>query len=133
MKSYLLLFVLCAAACAGPTPQPGPPPVSDAPAISRLEPTTGPAGTGYPVRVIIHGRRFHPTENLVAFGPVRVPHLPSTDGGTRITFFAPKEVPSSGEVPPMPLLPERYAVTVTTERGSSDTTYFTLTRAGGGP
>jgi hypothetical protein len=67
------------------------------------------------------------TGNTVTFGPVQIPDLPSPDG-QHITFFVPKEVPSSGEVPPMVLPYGEYPVTVTTLAGTSVAIRFTLTR-----
>ena len=94
-------------------------------------PDRGPAGEAYPVRIVIEGEGFAAEANLVRFGPVTLDPLPSTDGGTRITFFAPKVMPATGEVAPPPLEPGRYDVTVTTAEGTSAPVPFTL--EGGGP
>ena len=106
-------------------------PVPSGPVITRLEPDSGPAGVAYPVRVTIVGRGFAPDANTVSFGPVVLTRLPSTDGGTRIVFFAPKEAPSGGEVPPAPLLPGPYQVTVRTAEGTSRPATFRLTEERG--
>ena len=102
------------------------------PVITRLEPSSGRAGTAYPIRVTIHGSGFMETRNVVVFGPVRIPDRPSTNGGTQIVFSVPKERPSTGEVPPMVLPAGEYAVTVTTESEKSAPVTFTLTRPGDG-
>jgi hypothetical protein len=81
----------------------------------------------YPIQVIIEGRGFSEEDNVVTFGVVPVEGLASSDSGTRISFWVPKEVPSTGEVPPMVLDPGEYAVTVTTARGTSNAMTFTLT------
>jgi hypothetical protein len=95
--------------------------------ISDISPSSGPAGIAYPIQVTIRGRGFMLTGNTVTFGPVQIPDLPSPDG-QHITFFVPKEVPSSGEVPPMVLPYGEYPVTVTTLAGTSVAIRFTLTR-----
>jgi hypothetical protein len=82
----------------------------------------------YAVQVVIEGRGFVATGNMVTFGDVEVPDLPSSDDGKRITFWVPKEVPSTGEVPPMVLEAGDYPVTVTTPSGTSAPTVFVLTR-----
>ncbi len=100
------------------------------PVVTRLEPSSGWAGTAYPIRVTIHGSGFMETGNVVVFGPVRIPDRPSTNGGTQIVFSVPKVVPSSGEVPPMVLRPGEYEVRVTNAIGTSEPAVFTLTRPG---
>ena len=99
------------------------------PMITFLDPTVGPAGPAYPIRVTIRGSGFTPNENTVKFGTITLPHLPSTENGTRIVFLVPKTMPSSGEVPPMVLPPGDYHVTVINANGVSNTKTFTLTRS----
>lgn len=65
---------------------------------------------------------------MVDFGPVTIPAVASSEGGTRITISVPKVIPSTGEVPPFVLLPGEYSVTVTTSVGTSNSAIFTLTR-----
>ena len=103
-------------------------PAPSGPSILSLSPTEGPAGTAYPIEVTITGTGFASEGNTVTFGDISVPDLASTEGGTRIAFFAPKELPSTGEVPPFVLMPGKYRVTVTTPQGTSNTVDFTLTR-----
>src|SRR5262245_14029461 len=90
------------------------------PIIERVVPAAGPAGTAYPLQVTIEGRHFADSANTVKFGPVAVNNLPSTEGGTRIVLFLPKEAPSKGEVPPAVLQPGTYRITVTTSAGESN-------------
>lgn len=99
------------------------------PVITALVPAAGPAGEAYPIRMVIEGRGFNETGNIVTFGSIRSRGLPSSQGGTRITFWVPKEVPSTGEAPPRILEPGRYPVTVTTTRGTSEPVTFTLIEA----
>ena len=99
-----------------------------APVITRLDPASGRAGEDYPIDLTIHGRGFDETGNLVRLGSVRVPDLPSSNGGTRLTLAVPKTQPSTGEVPPFVLLPGDYPVTVTTRQGTSEPVIFRLTR-----
>jgi hypothetical protein len=78
--------------------------------------------------VIIEGSGFAEEGNIVTFGGILSEALPSTEDGTRITFWVPKEAPSPGEAPPMVLDPGEYEVSVTTPDGTSDPVLFTLTR-----
>ena len=112
--------------CARPQARADVAPLRAGPVITRLDPASGPAGVAYPIRITIEGRGFAPASNTVRFGPVELPGFPSTDGGTRIVFFAPKEAPSRSEVPPAPLLPGPYDVTVTTAEGTTRPAVFTL-------
>jgi len=98
------------------------------PVIARLEPVSGPTGIAYPIEVTVHGLRFAATGNVVTFGNVSIPNLPSSDGGTRMTFSVPKETQSRGEVPPFVLQAGDYPVTVTTPNGVSNAVVFVLTR-----
>ena len=88
----------------------------------------GPAGTAYPIEITITGTGFASAGNTVAFGGISIPDLVSSNGGTRIAFFAPKARPSTSEVPPFVLVPGQYGVTVTTPEGPSNAVNFTLTR-----
>lgn len=97
------------------------------PELIDIVPASGPAGEAYPIRATIRGAGFLPAGNLVEFGPVKIPDLPST-GGVRISFSVPKVAPSGGEVPPMVLTEGDYAVTVTTSAGTSNALTFRLTR-----
>jgi hypothetical protein len=97
------------------------------PEQTDIIPASGPAGQAYPLQATIRGMGFMPTGNIVEFGPVKIPDLPSPEG-TRITFFIPKLIPSRGEVPPMVLQPGEYRVTVTTSAGTSNALIFALTR-----
>lgn len=96
------------------------------PEIIAMTPSSGPAGTAYPLKVTIIGRGFEPTGNTVTFGPIELMDLPSSDS-QHLVFQAPKTVPSRGEVPPLVLPPGEYAVTVTTGAGTSRAMLFILT------
>lgn len=98
-----------------------------APSLFRLVPDSGRAGVDYPVRIVLEGRDFAATGNIVTFGGIPSHPLESTENGTRITYLIPKEIPSVGEVPPEILLPGEYPVTVTTPAGTSKALPFTLT------
>ena len=113
--------------CAGVQP-PGPGAEPEGgPSITRLSPASGQAGDAYPIEVTIEGLGFAEAGNIVNFGGIPSEGLPSTDDGTRITFWVPKEAPSAGEVPPMVLTPGDYPVTVTTPTGTSESVMFLLT------
>jgi len=103
----------------------------DPPVINRVNPGSGPAGVAYPVQITIEGRHFADSTNTVTFGPVTLTRIPSTENGKRIVFFAPKELPSTGEVPPSPLLPGPYEIRVATFGGESNAVTFVLTREPG--
>ena len=99
------------------------------PQAIAIIPASGPAGPSYPIQATIRGTNFAPAGNTVRFGPVTLPDLPSSDGGTMITFSVPKQVESRGEVPPMVIPPGDYLVTVTNAHGLSNALTFTLTRS----
>src|SRR5258706_15997910 len=97
------------------------------PTLIDIVPGSGPAGKAYPLEATIRGTGFLPTGNVVEFGPVKIPDLPSA-GGVRITFSVPKLVSSGGEVPPMVLPGGDYRVTGTTPAGPSNGLMFRLPR-----
>jgi hypothetical protein len=99
---------------------------AEPPVLTAIEPSLGPVGAAYPVRVMLHGSGFLAAGNVVRFGPVTIPGLPSPDG-SRITFDIPKLVPSRSEVPPMVLSAGDYPVSVTTPDGVSNSLMFKLT------
>ena len=90
------------------------------PVITALVPSEAPDA-------VIVGTGFADAGNVVRFGPVSLPDLRSTDGGTRIRFPVPKELPATGEAPPLVLPPGEYEVTVTTAAGTSNVMRFRLT------
>ena len=98
------------------------------PSIDRIDPTSGLAGEDYPIDLTIYGSGFAETDNVVRFGVVTIPNLPSMNAGTQITIAVPKIVESSGEVPPLVLQPGEYPITVTTAHGTSELVMFRLTR-----
>jgi hypothetical protein len=123
----LTCALFCTHACAGgaaPGADAGP---KEGPVITRLSPSSGRAGEAYPIRVTIEGTGFAEDGNIVTFGGIPSDELASSEAGTRITFWVPKEAPGSGEVPPMVLTPGEYQVTVTTPNGTSEPVPFTLT------
>jgi hypothetical protein len=96
------------------------------PFISAVSPSSGLAGTAYPIELTILGGYFADSNNVVTFGPVTLKAVKATGGGTRIVVPAPKEMPSAGEVPPMPLMPGTYSVRVTNSAGASNAVTFVL-------
>ena len=80
------------------------------------------------IQVTIQGTGFAAEGNIVTFGGIPTEGIASAEGGTRITFWVPKEVPSAGEAPPMVLDPGEYDVTVTTPTGTTEPVVFILTR-----
>lgn len=104
------------AAEAGPIP----------PVLERVVPAAGPAGVAYPLRVTLEGRHFADSANVVTFGSMALRGLPSSEGGTRIVLFLPKELPGVGEAPPAVLQPGTYRITVNTAAGESNALAFEL-------
>ncbi len=126
-KVSVAVTVALAAACAG-SGKPESTPQVPGPVIGSIEPTSGWAGTSYPLEVVIAGRGFSDRGNVVHFGGISIVDLPSTDGGTRIVFQAPKQSPGTGGAAPMVLLPGQYPITVTTSAGTSAPVDFELVR-----
>ena len=93
--------------------------------IARITPDSGPAGPAYPIEITIEGTGFD-SSNVVMFGPLTVKDVPSRESRTRIVMYVPKEMPSSSEVPPSPLLPGPYEVRVKTSAGTSNALTFRL-------
>ncbi|MBI3549942.1 MAG: hypothetical protein HY078_12970 [Elusimicrobia bacterium] len=93
------------------------------PILVKLQPSAGISAMGMIQKVKIIGTGFQPLGNVVRFGPVKLESIASK-GGTEIEFYAPTEVPSGGEVPPMRLGQGEYKVTVTTAEGTSNALVF---------
>ena len=131
-RRTVLLFTLAITCVCCSRSEPGRvlPIMSVNPAIDRLEPASGWAGQAYPITVTIYGSRFTESDNTVTFGALEIADRPSSAGGTQIVFSVPKMLPSSGEVPPMVLLPGEYEVRVSNANGTSEPAVFTLTRPG---
>jgi hypothetical protein len=98
-----------------------------APSIASVDPSSGMAGTAYPVYVTLRGANFADSANVIDFGPVTMRDVRSSEHGTKIVFHAPKEIPSRSEVPPRPLEPGEYTIRVSTSAGTSNGVKFTLT------
>ena len=98
------------------------------PVIESVSPASGRAGEAYPIEVTIEGTGFEESGNIVTFGGIPIEDLGSSEGGTRIRFWVPKEYPGRGEAPPQLIDPGEYSITVTTTAGTSEPVLFTLTR-----
>ena len=98
------------------------------PHIESIVPASGPAGTAYPIEVVLRGTGFAAEGNTIRFGDVILHDLPSTHDGTQIVFMAPKQRVAEAESPPMTLLPGRYPVSVSTPFGTSAPVSFELVR-----
>jgi hypothetical protein len=123
---FLVLFMVTACSAARtPEPEATTAPV---PAIAEISPNLGRMGEAYPIQATIRGHGFAEEGNVVTFGGIPTGPLPSTEDGTMITFWVPKEAPSKGEVPPMILTAGKYEVTVTTPAGTSEPVTFQLIR-----
>jgi Rieske Fe-S protein len=126
LQGFLAILTLIVACTSKPRADVAP--AAALPTISSVTPTSGPAGAAYPVELTISGKNFADSTNVVTFGPVTITSVRSTNGGTRIVVQAPKAMPSTGEVPPMPLMTGEYTVRVATTAGVSNPVTFNLTR-----
>ena len=98
------------------------------PVIDSVQPVSGRVGRAYPIQVTVYGRGFSDSTNVVTFGDIESTPRPSVDGGTVLTFSAPKMRDLGTEAPPPALGPAEYEVRVTTPAGTSNAVIFTLTR-----
>ena len=100
------------------------------PTLERLVPDSIVVMKGMVAEVQIRGQRFDVNRavpgNTVSVGNVVLNGVPANAGGTVILFVVPDEVRSGGEAPPAAWVPGKYAVTVRTSRGLSDTLYLTI-------
>ena len=64
--------------------------------------------------------------NTVRIGALELRAVPSSANGTVIRVTLPETVPTGGEAPPVRWMSGRYAVTVTTTAGISDTLILTI-------
>ena len=87
--------------------------------VAPAQPTVG-------SEVVIRGKGFTPTGNLLQFGRIEIRDLPSADGGTLIRFAIPTEMPARGEVPPKVVGAGEYTVVVRNARGVSNAFRFTV-------
>lgn len=72
-------------------------------------------------------------ENVVRIGALLLRAIPSDAHGTVIHVTIPSTVAGATEAPPMPWLPGRYPVSVTTRAGTSDTVMLTIASRGREP
>ena len=87
--------------------------------VAPSQPTVG-------SEVVLRGKGFTPTGNLLQLGRIEIRDLPSADGGTLIRFALPTEMPAKGEVPPKAIGAGEYTVVVRNARGVSNTFRFTV-------
>jgi len=99
---------------------------SETPQIKELIPASGLAGAAYPIRITIVGAGFMPTGNTIDIGPVKLTDVASTDS-TSISIQLPKVLLNTGQAPPLVLQPGEYLITVTTQKGTSNSMPFRLT------
>ena len=101
-----------------------------APALAQLVPDSIVVMRGMVAEVEIRGQRFDGNQatpgNTVSVGTVVLNGVRANAEGTVIRFVVPDAVPSGAEAPPSPWMPGRYAVTVRTPLGVSDTLYLTI-------
>jgi hypothetical protein len=104
----------------------GPQCAGASPAVFEVLPSAASVDPGEVLDLRIAGCGFSADENTVKFGDVTVRNVKSTDDGTHIRVVVPKEIRSSGEVPPMQLGVGAYEVTVNNGRGTSNAKRVTL-------
>ena len=107
--------------CAFPSPSPKP----AVPTIFNISPASGPAGTAYPISVVLTGSNFT-NNNTVVFINEQIKSVQSTNNGAQMTFQLPKQYSSSGEVAPQVIPPGTYDISVFNQNGSSNRVKFTL-------
>jgi hypothetical protein len=94
--------------------------ISVVPTIDRVTPMQVLMTGNAPVTLDIAGTGFEDSTNTVVLGPARLSDVRSQANGTRILFTVPDRVPSGGGAAPMLWISGRYALTVTTARGTSN-------------
>lgn len=123
---YACLAAILVSACTANGMAPSP-----APAITSVQPLTGPVGT----RVTITGTGFSDSANTINFGVSAYPNVPGTNG-TTIVFAVPMQAnpPCRNLTPPCEIAtalitPGDYALSVTTIQGTSAAVTFTVTKS----
>lgn len=71
--------------------------------------------------------------NTVRIGLMLLREVRSSAGGTLIRVAIPPAIPGAGESPPAPWMSGRYAVTVSTNAGTSDTLQLVIAMSGRRP
>ena len=102
------------------------PTLTAAPVLERLDPATTAIVPGGVAQVMIHGRGFTSTGNVLMFGSAVLGDLPSSDGST-LRLLVPNAWPSSGEAPPRVIDAGVYSIRVRNTRGLSNSISLTLT------
>lgn len=119
----LVLAGLVSAGCA--------PAMGARPRLSALMPDSVQLTSGNVTEVTLKGAGFDTNTtaslNTVRVGGLVLTGVPSRERGTVILLALPDAVPSGGEAPPAPWMSGRYAVTVTTSAGTSDTLMLVIT------
>jgi hypothetical protein len=93
------------------------------PHIDRIVPDSVLLAPGAVVEVVIHGRGFSagtPGRNVVRFGDATIRDVPADDAGREIRLTIPQVMPSRGDAAPFPLEGGRYALSVETDAGVSN-------------
>jgi hypothetical protein len=80
---------------------------------------------GEVVTLTILGDYFDRTSNVVTFGPMSIPNVPSRNG-TSITIGIPASYEAAGGAPPISLGAGVYQITVTTSHGRSNALQFRI-------
>jgi hypothetical protein len=105
------------------------------PRLRTISPDSVQLFTGNVTEVTLHGSGFDTSraspQNTVRIGTVVLRSVPSDAGGGVIQVAIPPAVPSGGEAPPTPWMNGRYAVSVTTPHGTSDTLMLAIAPQGG--
>jgi hypothetical protein len=105
------------------------------PRLRSLQPDSVQLLAGNVTEIDLRGSGFDTSratpQNTVRIGTLVLRGVPSDVRGGVIRVAIPAAVPGSGEAPPMPWMGGRYAVSVTTPRGTSDTLMLAIAPQGG--
>ncbi len=104
--------------------------VTARPRLTALAPSEVQLSAASNAEIELRGRNFSTRTdapaNTVRIGALELRAVPSSANGTVIRVTLPETVPSGGEAPPARWMSGRYAVTVTTTAGTSDTLLLTI-------
>jgi hypothetical protein len=134
LQSLVVGGALLSAACASANKS-GTAGTESRPRLRFLRPDSVQLIPGNVTEVDLRGSGFDTSraapQNTVRIGTLVLRGVPSAEGGGIIRVAIPAAVPGNGEAPPMPWMGGRYAVTVTTPRGTSDTLMLAIATHGG--
>lgn len=125
-----LMFASCASSLRTPSENPRP-------RLHSVTPDSVELLAGNVTAIDLHGSGFDTSraapENTVRIGSLLLRAVPSDVHGTVIHVAVPTTIAGATEASPVPWLPGRYPVSITTRAGTSDTVMLTIASRGRGP